>query len=514
VTRCALILAFWLVWASPGLAMTTFEGLSPQTVRALEKIRTETELQISELSAAEDRGQAWGRLGMYYHAQHLPWLAEEVYGRAISEHRDARWHYLRAVAAGDRGELTQALSDYAAAVELAPGYAPAWYRLGMGRLVQGDVRGARQALSEARRLAPDAAIVLMGLADVESAGADWDQALKLLKRAHGLAPEAGQVAYKLAMVYRRLGDLDQAKAWLDRRAGNNATPEIDDPLLLEVAELSQSGRFYVKAGEWALERGDVGQAVIAFGNATELAPSDVAAGVGYAVALVLQDEDLPARVEARRLLAIAPGSPRVWYTLAWVLRHSVSPEELEEAATAVRRSLELAEDPRTRMLAGALAMKRQQFNNAKQDFATLAAADPEQPYYRFWHGMALLADGDCSGRTHVSEAVQRRPTWGEAHIVLARAEALCGAPAAGLKRATALQNARDDVDTRLTLAMALITTDAARAHSLATVELPHPDAKMLADYLAAADQPLRIFWPGSEWWLPAEVSRRSTSSTP
>lgn len=505
MTWPAVILVLGLVSSGTAPAMTSLDGLSPRAVAALKQVRSETERQIARLSLPAERAEAWGRLGMYYQAQHLPSLAEEIYSRAIEEAPDGRWHYLRAIAAGERGELKQSLADFTQAVALAPDYLAAWYRLGMGRLVEGNLPAAKQALGQARRLAPNAAIVLMGLADAASAEADWEQALVLLTRAHELAPQAGQVAYKLAMVHRRLGNIGQAKAWLGRRAGNNATPEIDDPLLLEVAELSQSGRFYMKAGEWAMERGDVEQAAVAFRNATELAPTDAAAGVAYAYALSLQGHDTEAVAEARRLLTVDPDSARVWYTLAWLLRLSELPSELEEAATAIRRSLDIAEQTKTRMLAGALAMKRERFATATADFARLVSAEPEQPYFRFWQGMALLAGADCRGRTHVAQAVQMRPNWGEAHIVLARAEALCQAPEAGQQRARALLRARDDVDTRLTLAMALMSTDRAGALDLAVAELPHPDARMIEDVLTGGAEPPRIFSPGSLWWLPVEI---------
>ena len=144
------------------------------------------------------------------------------------------------------------------------------------------------------------------------------------------------------------------------------------------------------------------------------------------------------------------------------------------------------------------------FADAAGAYETLVAAQPDSAYFRYWLGLAHLGAGACGA------ALDRQPEWGEAHIALARADALCGNPEtrhAAVERARQLVEARDDADTRITLAFAehgVGRLDAAR--SIAAGALPHADAAMLLDALATnARTPLQPFAADSDWWLPAEL---------
>lgn len=506
----ALLLLLLGVAGAAGAASTEglerFTGLAPELAATLREAEAATQRQVDVLPDAAARASAWGRLGMFYHAQHLPYAAEEAYGQAIAEAEDARWRYLRAIALSERGELNLAIADYRKVSQTDPSNMAAWYRLGAGLLVVGDQDGALTALQEALKRAPDSAIVLSALADVAVAREQWSQALELLNRAQALAPEAGQLAYKLAMVYRRTGNLVKAQEWLARRDGNSSTPEIDDPVLLEVAQMSRSGRFFLKAGEWALERGDQEQALAAFETAVALAPEDAVAGLAYATALLLNNRGDEAQQEVRRVLDLDPDSARGWYTLAWLLRTSQSSELQTEALGAARMSLALQEDLQTRTLIAALLMRAGSFNMAAGDYAELVRREPTQAYYHFWHGMALLASEDCAARSALAEAVRLKRTWAEAHLVLIRTEAICGYAQAARGRAEALLAVKDDSDTRLT--MAFVELGLGRnsvARQLATAELPNPDARLILDALAQAATPRVPFASDSAWWLPPEI---------
>jgi tetratricopeptide (TPR) repeat protein len=490
----------------PGSSMGQFSGLAPEMIAVLKRIQQETEAQIAGLGDAASRAEAWGQLGMFYHAQHLPYAAEQAYTKALAEVEDSRWFYLRGITLRERGELDLALADYQQVTIIHEDYMAAWYRLGAGLLVKGDLPAAKTALLRARKLAPDASIVMAALADVAVAEQKWSEALALLVKAQQLEPEAGQLAYKLAMAYRRAGDVDNARKWLARRDGNNATPNIEDPLLLEVAQMSRSGRFFVKAGEWAMERGEFDQALAAFENAVALSPEDPVTLLAYVQALEINGEQGRAIDQARKVVELIPTSHRGWYTLAWVLRLSDKPYEQQEAMYAIRQSLALQNDDRAGVLAGGLAMRAGDFNAAETHFAELAARDPDQAYYQFWLGMAKLAKKDCSALSVLARAVSLRNNWGEAHLVLARAEAVCGRIEPARRRAQALNRVKDDVDTRLTLALIAANQGRlAEARKIATAELPHEDAKFLLQGVDSASVIRLPFPPGSPWWLPAEV---------
>ena len=173
----------------------------------------------------------------------------------------------------------------------------------------------------------------------------------------------------------------------------------------------------------------------------------------YGHVLALGGRREPALDEVRRVLAANEQSARGWYLLAWLLRDA-DPAELREAHAAAQRSLALADDNRTRALAAALDMRAGRFAAAEVAYQALSAAEPDNADYRYWLAMAQLGKGDCAARAGLADALELRPSWGEAHLALARVEAICGAAEAARRRALALFKARDDVDTRLTLAIA------------------------------------------------------------
>lgn len=481
------------------------EGLSAPLADALRDARATAERDAAAAPNDAARAAAWGNLGMFYQAQHLPWAAEQAYDRALAAADDARWRYLRAVVLEERGETEKAIADYQHVTEQSPNNTAAWYRLGAGRLLEGDHAGAEAALDAALRLAPDYAVALAAKADVAAARQDWKQAVGLLEKAWALAPGAGQLAYKLALANRALGNLEAARGWLQRRGDANAAPKMDDPLLLEVAQLSLSARFFVKAGEWALERGDLPAAVEALRNAVALAPD--AADIRLTYARLLEQDGKPAAAEreVRRLLDADAQSAKAWYQLAWLLRHAQPPEEAQAAA---ERSLTLADATPARVLAAAFAMRAGRFAAAATHYAKAKAADPGNAYFHYWHGLAQAAQGDCAGREALARALALRPNWGEAHIALARVDAVCGRAAAALRRARGLLRVKDDVDTRLTLAFAeLAAGDSETAARRIAEAGSHPDATLLDTASAKGEMPSRPFAAGSRWWLPSELRR-------
>ena len=488
------------------------DDLPAALARTLRDAHAAAERQAGEPAEAAARAHAWGSLGMLYHAHRLRHLAEEAYHRALAAVDHPRWRYLRAVVRSERGEIARGVADFRRVVDAQPGNMAAWYRLGVGLFLTGDLAAADAALGRARQLAPESALVLAALADVAAARGDAGAALELLERAWKLEPEAGQLAYKLAMAHRARGDVEAARRWLDRRPDNSLAPKIDDPLLLEVARMSRSARFHENAANWALARDDRHGALKALQRAVALAPEDVRLGLRLASVLASVGEAEAAIEAVRRLLAVDADSAPGWYLLAWLLRTAAAPEDRQAALSAVQRALALRDDAQARRLAAALLMRTGHFAEAAAHYAVLAQRQPSQAAFHYWLGLARLGAGDCRARQPLAQALQLREGWGEAHLVLARADALCGHAEAAERRAQALHRARDDADTRLTRAFAALASGrASEAERLAAAELPHPDAALLlAAINAPADQgapalPEQPFAPESEWWLPGEV---------
>lgn len=512
VRRVGTAVAVWLAFGATAAPSPTepfalrLEGLSPPVVEALRDARATAERHLAAATTPQARAAAWGRLAMFYQAQHLHAAAEQAYALALAEAEVPRWRYLRAIVLEERGDNGRAVADYRRVVAADPDNVAAQLRLAAGLRLQGDDEAAAKALEITAERAPDAAVVLAARADVAAARGQLRVAVDFLERAWKLAPGAGQIAYKLAMLKRRLGDAEGARAWLARRGNDNAAPEIDDPLLLQVAQLSRSARFFVKAGEWALARGDEAGAIEALATARELAPEDQDIALTYAHMLAIGGHPDSALGEVRRVLETDERSARGWYLLAWLLRSSTDASERQRASDAARRSLALADNQRTRALAAALAMRDGRFAAAAADYRRLSAANAGNADYHYWLAMAKLGGGDCAAPSGLKRALQLRPNWGEAHLALARAEAICGVGDAARRRALALVKAQNDVDTRLTLAIAeLAAGNSERASIVAQAESPHPDALLILRAIERGTPPPRPFADGSPWWQPDQV---------
>ena len=505
-----LLLAAILVTAAHSHALKTRD----QPDHATDQVEFGLERRLAAATTPAERAAVWGNEGMLLHAQRRLGEAQDAYQRAIGEHESARWRYLHGVALAESGALEESITDFRRAVVLAPDNMPAWYRLGTALLQAGDAAAAETALERAQVLAPESALVLAALADVSILLGEPGEALARLNAAFRLEPEAGQLAYKIASVHRRLGHVAEAQAWLGRDPGNRLAPTIDDPVLLEVASLSRTPRFYRMAADWALARSDVGAAIEALRNAVSLAPNDVSLRERLA-ALLAEHAPGEALADVERLLELAPDSANGWHLLAWVLR--LAPSASARAAEATARSLDLADLPATRTLAAALAMRDGRFATAHDHYRHLAKTDPTEPRHHYWLGMSRLATGDCEGVPPLQEALRLHGEWGEAHLALARAEAICaGAKSRAAKspeahsrataRAVALLRAREGPETRLTLAFVLLAAgDVAAATDLARQQAPHPDAAMLLEAIDHDTVPATPFAPGSSWWIPPEV---------
>ncbi|MCY3811886.1 MAG: tetratricopeptide repeat protein [Gammaproteobacteria bacterium] len=497
--------------ALPDDTTTQADLPADRVTQTLRTAREQVLARIARLEEPAERAGAWGGLGMLYHAQNRLGEAAESYRRALAETETIHWHYLLAVVLTDQGHVDGAAAGFRRALELAEGrHMLASYRLGLALLADGQYAAAATALRVALAEAPEAPAVLTALGDAELGAGNLDAARAVLEQAAGLAPAAGRIAYKLALVYRQLGDIARAEDWLERR--NDLAPAIDDPLLLEVVALNLSPKFFMEAGTRAWQRGEHDEAVAAWRRAAQLAPGDAEVGLMLAHGLGTLGRWDEADAEIHRVLSLHPTSARGWYLLAWNARDT----NHDAAQEAVERALQLAEDEAARALSAALRMRQGRFRVAADDYQVLVDRKPENAYYRYWLAMAYLGATSCeAARPVMAEALRLQPNWGQAHIALTRADALCGdrdVRQAAVGKARRLVDLADGGDTRVTLAFALLATgriDDARA-IIATHRGNH-DAAMLDGAItehghAAIDRLDRPFAEQSPWWLPAELS--------
>jgi tetratricopeptide (TPR) repeat protein len=463
-------------------------------------------LQAERAETAGGRADAWGQLGRFYHAQRLRSQALAAYERALAEDETPEIRYLRGVALSEMGHLETSIGDFRRAAILMPGSMAVWYRLGFALLQSGRSDEAEEALLTAARI-ESSALVLTTLAEISSVRGNDERALELLLAAWKKEPQAGQIAFRIALAYRGLGDAGEARIWLDKPVGNRLAPTIDDPVLLQVAHLGRTARFYELAADWAVARGDRERAIAALGRAARVEPHNVA--IGMRRIGVLAEFDVPRAVDAvRTALGHNPGSARLWYTLAWLLRTTDDDKLRQEAVAAAERSVAISDEVSGRRLLAALAMAGHRYDVAAQNYVQLVGSDSEDSYHRYWLGMAMLANRDCAGIPQLLAAIQIKPAWGAAHIALARGEAVCGEGETAGRRVAALVRSSDSVDIRLTRAFVLLMAGSKQeAVGVASAELPHADAAMIIEAASTSGSDPLVFHADSAWWLPVEVSK-------
>lgn len=501
----AWLAVLWLAMTSWAQAeeVDDLAGLPSALVETLRTARAETMQKVLDAKTPLERSSAWGQLAMLYHAQRLRELARNTYSEALRQADLSEWRYLRGIALSELGDIDGSIRDFTQVTELEPKDATAWYRLGLARWLTGEVGEARVALEQSLAITPGAAVVMATLADVLVAEGDNARAIELLERAWEIEPEAGQTAFKLASIHRQAGDLDAVEVWLTRDPGNRLAPKIEDRRLLEVAYLSQSSRVFEVAADWALARGDRDQAIRSLRNAVTFAPDHLGLGLRLVTELANANRGAEAIAVARKLTERMPDAAPAWYAFAYILRAS----NPVAARSALARCRELDDAPEARQLAAAFAMQDGEYKLASELYAGLLAerADARHAY---WLGIARLGRGDCGGVAALERALALQPGWGKAHIVLARAEALCGRGDVAIQRANAVLRARDDADTRITAAFARLGAgDIDGAAEAARSELPHTDASMLLESIESDSfAGLRPFAKASTWWLPPSVA--------
>ena len=500
--RGCIALAFAIASLAAQAAQTRTAIIGEALVRAEQEMAA----ALPTLATPAAKADAVGELAMLYHAQEELAAAVVHYRQAVATHETVRWHYLLGAALADQGDLGAAATSYRRAIELNPADGLAHYRLGTTLMLRGDHQAAVAALRQASINLPNNAAVLAALGEATAAAGDLATARQHLERAAALAPNAGRIAYRLGIVYRDLGQLDSAARWFERR--NDVAPALADPRLLAVAERSLSPKFFLAAGNRAKARGDWPEALAAFERAKALAPDDVATALAQADALHALGRFDAALAATETLLARAPQTADAWLLRAFLLHRS---DRLAAALAAAEKGVALRPDRAGQTLLAALRMRDGQFSQAAAAYGRLAAAHPAAPYFRYWLAMARFGAGDCeSGRESMAAALALQPNWGEAHIALTRATALCGEPdelPAARQRAAALFAAADTVDTRLTAAfVALREGRHATARQAASAALPHPDAQALLAALDEGRLPAAPFAPASPWWLPPELA--------
>lgn len=481
--------------------------LPAELAEDIRRMQAHTKSQLETETDAFTRAEIIGQLAFIYHAQQMLSAAETSYLEALENYEVYAYRYLLAIIVLQRGDAEDAIAHLDQVVVSKHDYVPAWYRLGQLKLLQGDVDGAEAAFKNAQTIYPDSAAIMVGLGDVALAREQWEEAIQQLEKAAVFAPNNGQIAYKLVTAYRAAGSDEKAEEMLSEANPSAQPPPLVDPLLVELAGLSRNGRFFMRAADWAFERGDREAARDALVQATQLEPNNLEFAMKFAAFLELAGEMEAAENEVKRILSLREDAASAWYFLARLLRASAGGEEYLQGLVAAQKAIELDEDEDLyRTLAAAMSLHAALYGHAQEYYMQLIERNPTNPYFYYWFALARLAENHCDGREALQRAVALRTNWGEAHVALARADAFCGDLDAANARLEALAKAAADRDIQTAQAyVALMSGDTQNAQLLAEPLLPDPDARMIVDAIESNTTPARPFADESSWWIPPEL---------
>lgn len=503
-----LILTVFLSWGVCAVDLEAeLQFLPTDLAEDIRRMKAHSDEQLEAESDPRARAEILGQLAFIYHAQQMLGAAESAYIAALSNDEVYAYRYLLAIIVLQRGDTEEAIAHLDQVVLSNPEYVPAWYRLGNLKLLQGEDSGAEDAFLNAQKIYPDSAAIMVGLADVALAREDWQGALEQLEKAAIFAPNNGQIAYKLVTAYRQLDNQTKVEQWLPYANTSMQSPPLADPLMVELAGMSRSGRFFSQAADWAFQRGDREAARDALLQATQLEPSNLEYALKYAAFLELVGEIDEAVLEIKRFLSVREDAASAWFSLARLFRDSDDGEKYLQGLVAIQKAVELdSEEDLYRTLAAAMSLQAALYPHAQEYYIQLVERNPSNPYYYYWFALSRLAEKHCDGREALQRAIALRTSWGEAHVALARADAFCGDLDEAFQRLDALAKAAADRDIQSARAyVALLSGDLENAKALAEPLLPDPDAQMVVDAIDSNSQPERPFSDNSSWWIPPEL---------
>ena len=375
----------------------------------------------------QDRGshEAWGRLGMVFHAHGLDAEAVQAYERAATlEARDFRWHYLWAHALRqiDRGA---ALERAARAGEIREDYGPLYALRGELLEEDGALDQASRMYRKALTFDDNIAKAEFGLGRIARSRGDYHAALEHLQRASELSPRAGSVHAALAQVYRRLGDQEAAVREAKIASEHNDPVGVEDPVHVRMTGESVSSIAQLRRAQAADEAGEFARSERIYRELVGSRPEDADMHARLGDALARQSKRDQAKEAYRKALELNAYQPAALYGLGNMLNLEGSHDQ---ALRHYRKALEVRGDhvPTLVNLGSLLAY---QGKPAEAEKLFRQALEVEPASFAPHRQLGLLLSNQKKFEEAVAyfqAALEVRPEFGPLHVELAIALAVGG----------------------------------------------------------------------------------------
>jgi tetratricopeptide (TPR) repeat protein len=348
----------------------------------------------------EDRGRAYGGVGMLLHAGEYYAAAKPAYLNAqVLMPQELRWPYFLGHLYKNQGDTAAAMAAFNRVLAISPNDVPTLIWLGRGYLDQGEADKAEPMFERARQLAPQMPAVLVGLGQAALARRDYARAASTLEQAIALNPSLLSVHSPLAQAYRGLGDTAKAEEHI--KQWKNTEVLVPDPLRQEIDLALESGLSYELRGVRALEQRDFPAAENFFKKGVDITPGSSGLGRSLrhklATALYMQGDVRGAMKWFEETLKMAPESgidetaAKAHYSLGVLMASSGrSQDAISHLNAAVRFSPNYVEAYQ------ALADALRRSGRVEQSLAQYNEAlrvNPKWADARFGYGMGLVKLG-------------------------------------------------------------------------------------------------------------------------
>lgn len=281
-------------------------GAEPLAQDAIRRARGNLDRLLAKPAVtAEQLGDAYGRLGAYYHVYGIRSGAEACYANAVTQAGGVfRWQFLFAYLAHESGRYEEALGRFDAARRIDPDYPAINLFAGEAMLELNRSDEAEKLLKMAVEQDGLRAAAAFRLGQIALERREFGAAADWFRTALEADPGADAVYYPLAQALRGDGDAAGAREALGKRG--KQLPRLNDPLIEELESLEEGARPFYLAGLDAIHQGDYAAAADSFAKGLEQDPANHFARISYARALYVSGRHDEARRQLERVETAMP----------------------------------------------------------------------------------------------------------------------------------------------------------------------------------------------------------------
>ena len=200
-------------------------GAEARARSAIQKARVDVATLLDRPGIGRtELGEAYGRLGAYYHVYNIRSGAEACYSNAMRLAPDEfRWAYLDAYLAHVSGRYAEGLERFARAREIGPAYAPIEIYEAEALLEFNRVDEAEEKLRSGFDGEGLRARAAYRLGQIALQRREFDEAVEYLETALQLDPAGTAAYFPLAQALRGAGDAEAARAAILDHLGDLTT---------------------------------------------------------------------------------------------------------------------------------------------------------------------------------------------------------------------------------------------------------------------------------------------------